>query len=297
MISPDQVVEMLKPTATAGPIPTVIPTPPQYHESGAAGHRTLWVLFAGMVLSSGFFALLSWNVPTPKRLFHVTTTLIAIISSLSYFAMASGQASSFVCSAAKDHHKHVPDVPYTECRQIYWARYVDWALTTPLLLLNLCLLAGVDGAHTLMAIIADVIMVLSALFAAYGDNKTAQHWGWYAIACISYIFVVWHVALHGTTLVRSKGVKVTRLFGSLGLFALVLWTAYLIVWGIAEGAHRVKVDTEIISYALLDILAKPVFGFWLLLSHRRLPETNVDLGGWWSQGFGSEGRIRIGDED
>lgn len=69
------------------------------------------------------------------------------------------------------------------------------------------------------------------------------------------------------------------------------------VWGIAEGAHRMSVDTEIMAYAVLDLLAKPVFGFWLLVSHRALPETNVDLGGWWSHGVGSEGRIRIGDEE
>ena len=131
-------------------------TPPHYQESTAAGQRTLWVVFALMVISSATFSLLSWNVPTTKRLFHVITTLTTIIASLSYFAMASGQASSFACAAAKDKHEHVPDIPYTECRQIYWARYVDWALTTPLLLLDLCFLAGVDGAHTLMAVIADV---------------------------------------------------------------------------------------------------------------------------------------------
>jgi bacteriorhodopsin len=298
MISPDQVVEMLKPTSTPGPIPTVIPTPPHYQESTAAGQRTLWVVFALMVISSATFSLLSWNVPTTKRLFHVITTLTTIIASLSYFAMASGQASSFACAAAKDKHEHVPDIPYTECRQIYWARYVDWALTTPLLLLDLCFLAGVDGAHTLMAVIADVIMVLSAMFAAYGDNKTAQHWGWYVIGCISYIFVIWHVAVHGTTMVRAKGVKVTRLCGSLALFTLAVWTVYPIVWGIAEGAHRMSVDTEIMAYAVLDLLAKTVFGFWLLVSHRAMPETNVDLGGWWSHGLGNvEGRIRIGDEE
>jgi hypothetical protein len=57
------------------------------------------------------------------------------------------------------------------------------------------------------------------------------------------------------------------------------------------------VDTEIISYAVLDVLAKPIFGIWLLLAHRRIPETNVELGGYWSQGLGAEGTIRIGDDD
>lgn len=51
------------------------------------------------------------------------------------------------------------------------------------------------------------------------------------------------------------------------------------------------------AYAVLDVLAKPVFGLWLLLSHRSVPETNVELGGWWAHGLSNEGRIRIGDDD
>ena len=58
-----------------------------------------------------------------------------------------------------------------------------------------------------------------------------------------------------------------------------------------------NVDEEIISYAVLDILAKPIFGAWLLFTHASMPETNVDIGGFWSHGLGSEGQIRVGDDD
>jgi hypothetical protein len=47
---------------------------------------------------------------------------------------------------------------------------------------------------------------------------------------------------------------------------------------------------------VLDILIKPVFGLWLLTSHRAIAETNIDLGGYWSQGVATEGAIRIGEE-
>lgn len=66
------------------------------------------------------------------------------------------------------------------------------------------------------------------------------------------------------------------------------------VWGITEGARRASVDAEIISYAILDILAKPVFGFWLLLSHEALDSTNLHLEGAWAHGFGKrEGALRV----
>jgi hypothetical protein len=58
-----------------------------------------------------------------------------------------------------------------------------------------------------------------------------------------------------------------------------------------------NVDQEIIAYAVLDILAKPVFGAWLLFAHQRIPETNVELGGFWSEGLGQKGAIRVGDDD
>ncbi len=179
-----------------------------------------------MALSAFIFALLSWNVPTSKRIYHVLNTLAVLVSALAYFALATGQASALRCHTVRDHHEHVPDTFHDECRQVFWARYVDWAITSPLVLLNLCLLAGVDGAHTLMAVVADWVMVLGGLFALFGDERTAQMWGWLAIACLGYLGVVWHVGVHGAMMVQDKGVRVSRLWGALALYSLVLLAAY-----------------------------------------------------------------------
>jgi len=68
--------------------------------------------------------------------------------------MAAGGGSSYhIVHISHKYHKIV-------FRQIYWARYVDWAITTPLLLLDLTLLSGLPGAEILLAIFADVAMVL-----------------------------------------------------------------------------------------------------------------------------------------
>jgi len=278
------------------PIPTVIPAP-EFEKVHHVGSTTLWVVFAVMVIASAVFAILSWNIPVSKRVYHVLTTLVTIIAALSYFAMASGDGVSYKCEEKTDYHEHLPDTYHTVCRQIYWARYVDWSLTTPLLLIELCLLAGIDGAHTLMAVAASLIMTLTGLFAAFGDNNTFQKWGWFTIACVAYLFVIWHVALHGSRVVRAKGDKLARLFGGLAAFLFILWTIYPIVWAIAEGAHKTSVDTGIVVYAVLDVLTKVGFGLWLLIIQRQTPESNVDIDGYWSTGLSSEGRIRIGDPD
>merc|ERR1712080_748633 len=223
------------------------------------GNRTLWVVFVVMTVATVVFSGLAWNVPTSKRLYHILTTFIVSFAALSYFAMASGHGIGWHHTKEEQHHKHVPSTEHDIYRQVYWARYVDWTVTTPLLLLDLALLAGLPGANILIAIVADIIMVLTGLFASFGSEQTAQKWGWYAIACIAYLVVIWQLVAHGS--------------------------------------RNMNVDQEIIAYAVLDILAKPVFGAWLLFTHQSIPETNVDLGGFWSEGLGQQGAIRVGDDD
>jgi len=249
------------------------------------------------VIASAAFTAMSWRVPVSKRLYHIVTTLITVFAAISYFAMATGHGVSVHHIKIRHTHEHMPDTFTYVDRQVFWARYVDWSVTTPLLLLDLSLLAGLNGAHILLAIIADIIMILTGLFAAFGAEGTPQKWGWYAIACFAYLVVVWHLAVHGRAQAASKSSNVAKSFASIAGFTLIIWTAYPIVWGFADGARNVSVNGEIIAYAVLDVLAKPIFGFWLLVTHAKLPETNIDIGGFWAHGLGREGSLRLGDDD
>ncbi|EON62542.1 hypothetical protein W97_01766 [Coniosporium apollinis CBS 100218] len=278
-------------------LPSILPDSPEYQTVGETGKRTLWVVFVIMTLASAAFAGMSWTVPINKRIFHFITTLITIFAALSYFAMATGHGVAYHHIVVNESHPHVPDTEHEIYRQVFFARYIDWTVTTPLLLLDLCLLAGLNGAHILMAIIADVIMILTGLFAAFGAESNPQKWGWYTISCIAYLVVIWHLALHGRAMAMSKGGNVARFFGALAAFTLILWTAYPIVWGFADGARRVSIDAEIMCYAVLDVLAKVGFGAWLLISHATIPEIGLELGGFWAHGLNQEGTLRVGDDD
>lgn len=70
--------------------------------------------------------------------------------------MAAGQGWSFHFYSAFVHEGHADLIR----RQIYWARYIDWAITSPLILLDLTLLAGLPGAQILFVIVTDVAMIL-----------------------------------------------------------------------------------------------------------------------------------------
>ncbi|KAI7577570.1 hypothetical protein KC316_g10250, partial [Hortaea werneckii] len=191
------VTATVAPTASVSPVPTVVPSLPEYQAASETGNRTLWVVFVVMLVASVVFSGMSWSVPMSKRLYHVITTLITITAALSYFAMASGHGASYHHVVERESHQHVPDTTHDIYREVYYARYIDWSITTPLLLLDLCLLAGMNGGSILIAIVADLIMILTGLFAAYGAEGTPQKWGWYAIACIAYLVVIWQLAYHG----------------------------------------------------------------------------------------------------
>ncbi len=157
--------------------------------------------------------------------------MITIIAALSYFAMALGTGFRF---------------NYIAIRQVYWARYVDWTLTTPLILLDLSLLAGMSGANILIAVLADVIMCLTGLFATFSHEDNGKKWGWYvslsdsvpgnvnqsnnllryAIACIAYLIIVWQLVVNGRAAARTKGSKVFTFFTAILGYTLLVWTAY-----------------------------------------------------------------------
>ncbi len=69
------------------------------------------------------------------------------------------------------------------------------------------------------------------------------------------------------------------------------------MWALGPGTHQATVDQEILAYAVLDILSKGIVGLWLLLTHRAVPESNVELGGYWTHGLATEGWIRLGQDE
>lgn len=48
-------------------------------------------------------------------------------------------------------------------------------------------------------------------------------------------------------------------------------------------------------YAVLDVITKAGFGLYLLIAARKTRETLNEADGYWTYGFGNEGRIRIAD--
>jgi len=304
MLDPTQVMSLLDSSSTSAADalrthpqnapPPLIPGP-RVEEVHHSGQTALWVFFAVMAVSSVIGALMSWNVPMKKRVFHTITTLVFITSSISYFAMALGHAVTW----KRDTYHEDGDPGFSArvtFRQIFWARYVDWAITTPLLLLNLSLLAGLAGGHIVMLLAASLIMILSGLFSTM-SNTEAQHWGWYAIAIVAYLLVIWHLAVNGrASVVKNRQPSFQKLTSGLSVYFLLLWAIYIVIWAIGRGTALIPVDGEVIAYGVLDVLAKPLFGLWLLRSRDIFANSDLDTEGFWASGASTEGQLRLGDD-
>jgi bacteriorhodopsin len=68
-------------------------------------------------------------------------------------------------------------------RPFAYARYIDWVLTTPLLLMDLMMLAKVDWTRIIQVIFMDIIMVITGLLG--GLVTESYKWGFFVFGCVA----------------------------------------------------------------------------------------------------------------
>ncbi|KAK6349849.1 hypothetical protein TWF696_006113 [Orbilia brochopaga] len=282
-------------TSTAVPLPTVTHAPPQFEHITSEGHHALWVVFVLMLLSTIAFIVFSWKVAIPGRLLHQLMTYIALTSTISYYVMVTGGGWSFHPIWATEEHRHdIPDTHHLVLRQVFWVRYIDWLVTTPLILFALGALSGLSGSNILNTIVANVTMNLTGLFGAYTCRGKYKP-GWYAMSWVAFIAVVWNLASNARATAQRRGSA--KVYNPLAIYTIAVWIGYLVIWGVSDLSRTLSPDGEVIGFGILDLLAKPVFGLWLLFSYRKVREADVHVDGAWAEGFGHrEGLLRVGGE-
>ncbi|PWZ02650.1 family A G protein-coupled receptor-like protein [Testicularia cyperi] len=262
----DDVVEAFKtPDVGIPPIPPHLEHPIQ---STQWGHTYLWVVFAIMTIFSVLFFISSQRASYRYRLMHTTTFFITAIAACSYFAMATGIGKSYVPDGNK--HKH-------PLREFYYARYIDWALTTPLLLFDLTLLAGLPVAEIIVLVFADEVMIVTGVIAGTHPVKTGK-WGFFTISCVAFAWILFQLITSGRSTAFMRSPKVGGLYNQISLALVIVWTLYPIAFALCEGTGKLNPDQEILFFAILDVIAKPLWGAWLLLAtpdegHVLVPES------------------------
>lgn len=160
-------------------------------------------------------------------------------------------------------------------RQIFYVRYIDWFLTTPLILLDLLLTCGLPTPTIVYTILMDEIMVVSGLVGAL--VKSSYKWGYFTFGFVAFLFVAYIVAFEGRAHARALGNDILKVYTMCGAWIIFLWFVYPISWGVSEGGNVIPPDSEAIFYGVLDILTKPVFGALLLWGHRNIDFARLGL--------------------
>jgi len=222
----------------------------------------LWIGTFGMAIGAVVIAALGRDARREDRHHFVASFFVCTLAACAYFAMANGQGITQIGD-----------------RTIYYARYVDWAVTTPLLLLGL-VLVGLPAAaretsrerNTLVAGVlgADVLMIVTGLFATLTEDEAVRY-TWFAISCGAFLAVVWLIFGPVMREARGQAGGATALYGRLTYTLAGLWFIYPVLWLLGtEGTGTIGLNTEVAIFALLDLSAKVGFGLLLVTGVKRL---------------------------
>lgn len=222
----------------------------------------LWIGVVGFVAATAFFIYLSSQAPEGSRFFHIITVVITGTAAFSYLMMATGAGLTELADG----------------RGFYYFRYIDWLITTPLLLLDLALLALVDwrrnSSLVITLIVLDVVMILTGLLAGSRISGFGRGF-WFIVSTAAMVYLLYLVYTRLFSAASNQSAAVSSLFGTLAVLTLVLWSLYPVVWLIGtEGFNAAGSGTEVLMFLILDFLAKIGFGFLLLTNRQALSDAS-----------------------
>ena len=236
----------------------------QYIQADSLLSASLWVNIALAGLSILLFVYMGRNVEDPRaQLIFVATLMVPLVSISSYTGLISGITVGFLEMPAGHALAEAGTGPnggvFTP-----WGRYLTWALSTPMILIALGLLAGTNMSKLFTAVTADIGMCITGLAAALTTSSYLLRWVWYAISCAFFVVVLYILLAEWARDAEIAGTA--EIFNTLKILTVVLWLGYPIVWGLgAEGLALIQ-SPAVTSWAYsgMDIIAKYLFAFLLL---------------------------------
>jgi bacteriorhodopsin len=153
------------------------------------GSDWYWTVCAVMTVSTIAFCGLALTKPRSHRIFHYITGKlvckprgsptnnfqagITMVAAIAYFSMGANLGFTPI---EVEFFRNNPRVRGTY-REIFYVRYIDWFITTPLLLMDLLLTAGMPWPTVLWTILVDEVMIVTGLVGALVQSD--YKWGYY----------------------------------------------------------------------------------------------------------------------
>lgn len=208
----------------------------------------LWIGFVGMVAGAVIFALqaIAWRRKEEME-FPLVSFFITLWAATLYLTMIMGETVLHNFNGQSE---------------IFVGRYIDWSVTTPLLLLDLGVIAGARPKLIAGIMGADVFMIITGAIGALEDAP--KNYLWYVISSGAFIAILWALTTEFAATARRRNARVNKLFQKQRNVLIVLWLIYPIVWILGpEGTSVINLGTETVLYTLLDLSAKVGYGLLL----------------------------------
>ncbi len=235
------------------------------------GSDWYWTVTAIMTVATFTFLGLALTKPRSKRVFHYITASVTMVAAVAYFTMASNLGWTPIDVEWVRSDPVVAGIN----REIFYVRYIDWFITTPLLLMDLLLTAAMPWPTILFVILVDEVMVVTGLIGAL--VKTSYKWGYWTFGTFALFYIIFMLAWDARKQAGVIGKDVGRAFLICGSLTSFLWLLYPVAWGVCEGGNLISPDSEAVFYGILDVLAKPVFGALLIWGHRGIDPARLGL--------------------
>jgi len=214
----------------------------------------------GLICMAGSTAYFYMAAQSAKenKFFEVLTMLITGIATCAYMTMYSGAGYSWIIE-----HRGEVD-PF------YWARYIDWILTTPLMLWDVLALAGASNDDILMAVFIDMLMIGFGCVGA--QTPFWGKWVFFLVSMLCFVHVCQVLMKYNNA--SKYGEEARALYQKVSSMTIVLWSLYPVVWVVAEGTRIISPSLEACCYMIMDVLSKCLFGFMIVQARGALTSIN-----------------------
>jgi bacteriorhodopsin len=149
--------------------------------------------------------------------------------------------------------------------QIYFAKYINWVVAFPIVLLALGLMSGVSWATILFNIFLAWIWIISYLCSAY--TTTSYKWGFYAFGTFAWLLLAFQTLHPGRTSAARLGLS--RDYLMLAGWLNLLWFLYPIAFGLSDGGNKIGVTQSLVFFGVLDVLMIPGLAFAFMFLSKR----------------------------
>jgi bacteriorhodopsin len=215
----------------------------------------LWFGCMSMTVATIFFGFGADRAKNTRwQTVYTLNFFICAIAAALYLAMIFKQG--FVC---------------IDGRPAYLTRYLTWTFSTPLTLILLSYLGQTSLLITASMIGADVYMIITGFIATISPNPISNVW--YVVSCGAYAGLVYLLLKQYRQQAEQRYPRFKKVFHRLLSVHLFIWTAYPLVWILANtGFNVISSTAESACYTILDVAAKVAFGFLALNALGRLEQ-------------------------